>query len=140
MTRSIESGFFDRAAVSASATSSSQLSALANRATTSSCSLKRSAIFGPEMRASFGIDELRVHTHAGAGVLHRPFEHVAHPKLFSDLLGVDRLALEGEGRVAGDHKGAAQAGEIRRQVLGDAVSEIMLFGIAAQARERKHHD
>jgi hypothetical protein len=92
------------------------------------------------MRAGFGVDELRVHTQAAAGALHRPFEHIAHPKLPADLLGVDRLALEGEGSVARDHKAAAQAGQIRRKVFGDAVHEILLFGIAAHIRERKHHD
>ena len=81
------------------------------------------------MLAAFGVDKLDVHTHAAGVALDRPFKHIADPKLLADFPGVDILAFEREGRVAGDHERAAQARQIGGQVLGDAVGEIILGGV-----------
>ncbi len=58
------------------------------------------------MRAAFGVDELRVEAHAVLFALDRAFEDVADAELLADLLGVDVLALVGEGGVAGDDETA----------------------------------
>ena len=57
----------------------------------------------------FGVDELGIDAHPVLVALHRAFEHVANAKLLPDLLGVDALALIGEGRVARDDEAVANA-------------------------------
>ncbi len=95
---------------------------------------------GPEMRARFRVDELRVDAHAVLVALHRAFEHVANAELLADLLGVDGLALEGEGGVARDDEAVADARKIGGEVFGDAVGEIILGGIVGEVGERQHDD
>ena len=95
---------------------------------------------GPQMRARFGVDELRVDAHPVLIALHRAFEHIANAELLADLLGVDALALEGEGRVAGDDEAALDARKLGREVLGDAVGEIVLRRIAGEIGEGQHDD
>ena len=56
----------------------------------------------PDMSARFRVNELGVHAHPVGVALHGAFEDVAHAKLLADFLGVEVLALEGEGGVAGD--------------------------------------
>ena len=92
------------------------------------------------MRAAFGVDELGVDAHPVLIALHRAFEHVAHAQLLADRLGVDALALVGEGRVAGDHEAVADAREVGGQVVGDAVGEIILARIAGEIGEGQHHE
>ena len=95
---------------------------------------------GPEMRAGLAIDKLRVDAHPVLVALHRAFEDIAHAQFLADLLGVDVLALEGEGGVARDHEAVADAREVGREVLRDAVGEIILAWIAREVREGQHHD
>ena len=90
----------------------------------------------PDLR----VDELRVDAHPVLIALHRAFEHIAHAKLLADLLGVDALALVGEGGVARDDEAVADAREIGGEVLGDAVGEIVLGRIAGEIGEGQHHD
>ena len=82
------------------------------------------------MRARFGVDELGVDAHPVLVALHRAFEHVAHPQLLADRLGVEVLALVGEGGIAGDDGAVADARQIGGEVFGDAVGEIILGRIA----------
>ena len=78
------------------------------------------------MIAAFRVDELDVDTHAAGVALDRPFKHIADPKLLADFPGVDILAFEREGGVAGDHEGAAEARQIGGQALRESVGEIIL--------------
>ena len=48
---------------------------------------------GPEMRAGFRVDELRVDPHPVLVALDRAFEHVANAELLADLFGVDGFCL-----------------------------------------------
>ena len=59
---------------------------------------------GPDVRAGRRVNQLPSDTHPVAGFAHAAFEHIAHTELLRHLLHVDRLALVGEGRVAGDHE------------------------------------
>src|SRR5437660_1631813 len=59
-------------------------------------------------------------------------EHIANAELTADLLCVDRFALIGESRVAGDHEAAGDPREIGSQVVGDPVSEIFLVRVVRQ--------
>jgi hypothetical protein len=63
-----------------------------------------------------------------------------HPQLSSDLLGVDPLALIGERGIARDHEHVRDPRQIRRQILGDSVREILLLRVIAEVGERQHHD
>ena len=95
---------------------------------------------GPEMRAAFGVDELGVDAHPVGVALHRAFEHVAHAELLADRLGVEVLALEGEGGVAGDDEAVVEARQFGGEILGDAVGEIVLGRIVGEVGERQHDD
>ena len=75
-------------------------------------------LFGPDMRAAVGVDELGIDPHLVAAGLHRAFQHIAHPQILADGFGVDRFALVGEGRVARDHEDASDAREIGGQLIG----------------------
>ncbi len=76
---------------------------------------------GPEMRAACGVDQLDVDAHPVGVALHRAFEDIAHAQFLADLLGVDALALEGEGSVAGDDEAVADTRQFGGEILGDAV-------------------
>jgi hypothetical protein len=92
------------------------------------------------MRAGFRVNQLRVDAHPSLIALHRAFEDVADAELFADLLGVDGLALVGEGGVARDHEAVADAREIGCEVFGDPIGEIVLGGIARKIGEGQDHD
>ena len=62
-------------------------------------------------------------------------QHIARAQFAADLLRIGRLALVAEGAVAGDHHRAGDARQIGRQIVGDAVGEIVLLGIVTQIRE-----
>jgi hypothetical protein len=59
---------------------------------------------GAQERAGRGVDQLSGDADAGAGLPDRAFEYVAHPQLARHLLHINRLALVGEGGIAGDHE------------------------------------
>ena len=72
--------------------------------------------------------------------LDRAFEHVANAELLADLLGVDRLALVGESRVAGDDETVVDARQFGGEIFSDAVGEIILGRIAREIGEGQHDD
>ena len=61
---------------------------------------------GPEVRASVGINQLRVHAYAVATALHAALQDIAHVQLSPDLLHIDWLAFVRKGCVARDHERA----------------------------------
>jgi hypothetical protein len=100
----------------------------------------RVELFSPQMSAAAGVDELGVDPHPIAARLHRAFENIAHAQILADRLGVDRLALEGHGRVARDDESIAEACETGGQSVGQGVDEVILSRIARQIGERQHDD
>ena len=100
----------------------------------------RVELLGPEVSAAVGVDELGVDPHPIAARLHRAFENIAHAQILADRLGVDRLALEGHGRVARDDEGAADARETGGQFVGQGVDEVVLPRIAGEIGEGQHDD
>src|SRR5208337_567836 len=95
---------------------------------------------GPKMGAARRVDQLRVDAHSALVALHRSFEDVSHAKLLADLLGVDVLPLERESRVAGDHETAANARQIGGQILGYAISEVILVRVVREVGEWQHDE
>src|SRR5258706_2482904 len=92
------------------------------------------------MPAGRAIDELRGDADATTGLAHAPFEQVADLEVPRDLRCVDKLALEREGRVARGNPQRRNLAQVRDDVLGDAVGEVFLFGVAAHVGERQNAD
>ncbi len=95
---------------------------------------------GPDVIAGRGIDQLRGDPHAVAALADTAFQHVAHAKLARGALHVDGLALVRERGVARDYEEPAQLRQPGDDVLGNAVREIFLLGIAADIVERQDRD
>ena len=90
------------------------------------------------MGAGLCVDQLPGDAQAVAGAAHRAFEHVAHPKLAPDPAHIDREPLVGEGGVARDHEDPWHMRQAGYDVLGDAIGEIVLFGVRRQVVEGQH--
>ena len=58
----------------------------------------------PQMSARGRVDELRGDPYPVAGLADAALQHVAHAEAPAHLLNVHVPALEGEGRIAGDHE------------------------------------
>ena len=82
----------------------------ASSKTSSSAPSKRSA---QRCAPLVSVDQLAGDAHAVAGLAHAAFEHVAHAKLAADLPDVERLALVGEARIAGDDEQRLEARQRR---------------------------
>jgi hypothetical protein len=95
---------------------------------------------GPYVLAGRRVNELAGHADPAAVGPHAAFEDVTDRQLQRDLPNVDGSPLVGESRVACDHEEPAQAGQRRRNILGDPVREILLLGITAHVRERQDRD
>jgi hypothetical protein len=94
----------------------------------------------PKMRASFSVNKLHIDPYLVPGPSNAAFQHIPHAKLTADLPNVDGFTLVGEGGIAGDHEAFGDAGEIRGQIVGDAIGEILLLRIIRQIRERQNND
>ena len=95
---------------------------------------------GPDVLAGLGVDQLAGDADAPARRPDAALQHVAHAEFAGDLPHVHGFALVDEGRVAGDDEQPAQARERRDDVLGDAVGEVILLGIAAHVGEWQDGD
>ena len=95
---------------------------------------------GPDVVARRGVDELGVDPHPARAALNAAFEDVTDIEFPADLLGVDRLALVGESRIARDDDRVGKPGEIGCETLGHAVHELFLLFSAAETGERQHDD
>ena len=92
------------------------------------------------MRVGLGVDQLDTDTNPVARPLDAPFQHIAHSQLAPDLLRVSGPVAIGERGIAGDHGHIREPRQIRRDVLGDAVCEVLLFAVVAQIDEGQDHD
>ena len=95
---------------------------------------------GPEMRTGLCNEQLPGDTHPAAAFAHAAFEDIAHAQFAADLLYVDRLALVGEARIAGDDKEPADAREGGDDLLDHAIGEIVLLRVARHVLERQYRD
>ena len=95
---------------------------------------------GPDVVAGGAIDQLRGDAHAAARLAHAALEHVLHLELARHLRHVDELALVHERAVARDDGQRRDLAQVGDDVLGDAVAEVLLLGIAAHVDERQHAD
>ena len=85
----------------------------------------------PQMRIGFGIDQLGSDADPVSRPLNLPFEHIVYTKLVANPLRVDRPIPVGKGGIARDHEHVQDPRQIGRQIPGDPVCEILLFGVVA---------
>src|SRR6516165_6245511 len=85
------------------------------------------------MRVALSIDQLGVDANPVAQPADAAFEHITHPKLAPDLLGLDPLSLIGECGIARDHKHVRDARQIGRQILGDPICKVLLLRVVAES-------
>lgn len=78
------------------------------------------------MDAGLRVDELGVDANRIGDLLNRPLENVTDMQLVADLLGALARAFIDKGRLGGDDEEVGKAAELRRNVLGQAVAEILL--------------
>src|ERR1700730_13752049 len=92
------------------------------------------------MRAALGIDQLHVDQHLIAASSYAAFHDIANPQIAPDMFSIDSLALVGKGCVAGDHEAPRNPRQIGRQIIGNAVREILLVRVVRKVREGKDND
>src|SRR3984893_18727381 len=77
----------------------------------------------PQMRAVLCIGQLHIDPNRFAGSPEASFDNIGDAELTTDPLYVDRFALEGKGRVAGDHEAAGYLREIGGRIVGHSIGE-----------------
>jgi len=95
-------------------------------------------MLGPDVLVALSLDQLCGNPYPIACLPHAAFEHIAHPEIASDLFHVDRTAFVSEARIACDHEQRGIARERGGDVLGYAIGEKLLLGVAAHVGEREH--
>ena len=85
----------------------------------------------PDVMARGRVDELGIDADLAAQPLHAALHHIAHTQLAGDRGEIGPLVPHREGRMAGDDAEGGKARQIGRQIIGNAVAEILLLGIAA---------
>jgi hypothetical protein len=93
-----------------------------------------------QMRVGLGVDQLGVNADPVAGSPDAPLQQVTHAQLAADSFRVYRLVPVCEGGIARDHEHIGDPREIGRQILGDAIREILLIWIVAKIVEWQHDD
>ena len=97
-------------------------------------------LLGPQLRAVGGVAELHRDPHALAHAPHTAAHDVAGIQRPADLGERQLLVPERQDGVVGDHRQLLEAAERPGDVLGEAVGEIVLGGIAALVGEHQDGD
>jgi hypothetical protein len=95
---------------------------------------------GPDADGGRRLDQLGGDADAVAGDAQAALQQIAHAELASDLRRLDRAPAIAQSRAAGDDEEGARPRQRGGDLLGDAVGEIVLIGIAAEIVERQHRD
>ena len=94
----------------------------------------------PEMVSGDRIDQLTGHANPVGDLADAAFQHVANTEVRRHRAHIDGLALVGEAAIAGNHEQLVEVRQLGDDVLGDAVGEVLLVGIAAHVLERQYGD
>ena len=89
------------------------------------------------MVAALDVHELHHNADPVPDLAHAAREHGRHAKLLADLAQVDVLVLEREGRGAGRDLDAWHLGQGIDDVLGYAVTEVLVLRIGAHVGQRQ---
>src|SRR5215469_13783850 len=92
------------------------------------------------MRVGRSIDKLSIDPNLSTQPTDASFQYVAYAQLASDLLRDDWLVPVRERGIARDHEHIRDPRQIGRQILGNAVREILLLRIIAEVTEGQHYD
>jgi hypothetical protein len=92
----------------------------------------------PKMCAGFGIDKLSADPHPLAGPSDVTFEHITYAEFAPNLLYVDEFTLERKCSAVRDHEGTGKSRQLGRNVLGQAIDEIVLLRITTDIRKRQY--
>ena len=92
----------------------------------------------PQRLAGSGVQELGGDADVIARPAHGPLQDGAHTQFPPDPGQGRRPVPVRKARVPVDHQHPGYAGQVDDDVLGDAIAEIRLFGVAAQVLEGKH--
>src|SRR5438876_5676907 len=84
------------------------------------------------------VDELSGNPHARSRLSNASFQDKGDAKLVTYLLHLYRFTFVNKRRVTGDNEKAGDLRQVSDDVLGDAVTEIFLFRVAAHIVEWKH--
>ena len=97
-------------------------------------------ILRPEMRVVFGRDELRGDTHFAAGTRDRALDDAVDAE-FAGNFGhrLIRPTIVARRSLRGDTQ-AAELGQARRELVRNAIDEVILRAVASHVRERKHSE
>ena len=93
---------------------------------------------GPELPVAGCIDEPRDDPDPFPRALDASLEHGLYPELLPDRVQVVASSLERERRCARRDPEPGQLAQRADQLIGDAIAEVVVGGIAADARERQH--
>src|SRR5262245_19755283 len=96
--------------------------------------------FGPDVCATYGVNELASNSNPITGFSHAALEHVANTELSAYLFHIDGLALVGECRVAGDHVQFREPRQISDDVFADPVGKVFLLCLSTHVVEREDRD
>ena len=94
----------------------------------------------PNVPAIFAVNQLSRYTHARARFAHTSFQDKIHREFLPNLLHLYRFSFIGKGSVTRDDEQAGDFRQVRNDVLGDAVAEILLLGVAAHVVEWQNGD
>ena len=94
----------------------------------------------PQVVSGCRLDQLGGHAHPVGGLAHASFEYVSNAQVAAHFLDLDRRALVGEHRVAGDDEEPRYLRKRGDDVVGDAVGEVLLLGIGAHVVEWQDGD
>src|SRR5262245_54149941 len=92
------------------------------------------------MTAIPATDQLGVDAHSLSSFTHAALEDCIDAESPTELLDVNGFALVGEHGIAGSDMKTRYLGQIRNDVLGDTVAEVLLLGIAAHVDEWQDGD
>jgi hypothetical protein len=92
------------------------------------------------MPARRAVNQLGRYSDSVARFLDTALEYVANAEFSAHILYFHRLALVGEGGVAGDDKQVVKPGQARDDVLGDTIGEKLLRSVATHVGERQESD
>src|SRR5688572_26483948 len=94
----------------------------------------------PLVNSGRGIDELRTDAHPLIRPANAALEYVADAELAGDLLHVNGPIFVGKCRISRDHEKPPNAGQLRDEVLRNAVREMPFVASRANVREWQHHE
>ena len=92
------------------------------------------------MTPSGAIDQLGVDTDLIIRPLHTSFQDILYTKFLAHFLNFDGFAFVSEYRVARDDEQFAELGEVRNDIFGNSVAEIVLIWVTTQVFERKYRN